>query len=136
MHAANGRTKPAATRSMLEKRTALIIGLCLLGLHAISVASLIAPTEPRAGAPSAGRLLLDPNTATAAELELLPGVGPVLAQRIVEFRSSSDRRPAFRSADDLAAVQRIGPVTVEKLRPFLVFGRATPRPADVAMAPP
>lgn len=47
---------------------------------------------------------IDPNTATAAELDRLPGVGPSLAARIVEER---DRRP-FTSVDDLTRVRGIG----------------------------
>jgi competence ComEA-like helix-hairpin-helix protein len=47
---------------------------------------------------------IDPNTATAAELDRLPGVGPSLAARIVEER---DRRP-FTSVEDLTRVRGIG----------------------------
>jgi competence protein ComEA len=69
---------------------------------------------------------VNPNTATAAELTALPGIGEVRARRIVEYRTS--RRadpdfdgPAFRCAEDLAAVHGIGPKTVERLRPLLRF---------------
>jgi Holliday junction DNA helicase RuvA len=47
-----------------------------------------------------------------------PGVGPKLAQRIVEARGT---RP-FRSADDLRRVKGIGPKTLEKVRPFVTLG--------------
>lgn len=53
------------------------------------------------------------NTATERELDLLlPGVGPVLAARIVAARP-------FRSVDDLTNVSGIGPTTLEKLRPYV-----------------
>jgi competence protein ComEA len=65
--------------------------------------------------------LIDPNTASVDELMLLPGIGPALSSRIVQHRQASATRPAFAAADDLEAVKRIGPVTVEKLRPFLTF---------------
>ena len=53
------------------------------------------------------------NTAKAEELETLPGIGEVLAQRIVEFRRLNG---PFSSVDELDEVDRIGPVTVERVR--------------------
>ncbi len=64
---------------------------------------------------------IDPNTASAAELELLPRIGPRLAAAIIEYRESLTTQPAFESADDLAHVKRIGPATVERLRPWLTL---------------
>jgi competence ComEA-like helix-hairpin-helix protein len=55
----------------------------------------------------------DLNTASASELELLPGVGPVLAARIVVERA--DGGP-FRSLEELSRVDGIGPALIEKLR--------------------
>jgi competence protein ComEA len=52
------------------------------------------------------------NTAGAAELEELPGVGPALAGRIIEHRES---RP-FSSVEDLMDVPGIGPAILEKIR--------------------
>ena len=59
-------------------------------------------------APARGSLL-NLNTATLAELESLPGIGPVLARRIAEARP-------FRSVDDLARVKGIGPRKLEEVR--------------------
>lgn len=56
------------------------------------------------------------NTATAAELELLPGIGPALAQRILDERTT---RGAFTSIDDLDRVKGIGPKLLAKLRPHV-----------------
>ena len=56
---------------------------------------------------------VDINTANAAELERLPGVGPTLAKRIVDYRSTHGQ---FQSPDDLQQVQGIGPKTYETLR--------------------
>lgn len=57
--------------------------------------------------------LIDINTATAAQLEELPGVGPAIAQRIVEHRELNG---PFQSVDDLQEVSGIGPATLEKMR--------------------
>ena len=53
------------------------------------------------------------SSATADELDELPGVGPVTAQKILDYRS--DHGP-FRSIDDLDAIQGIGPARIEQLR--------------------
>lgn len=56
------------------------------------------------------------NTANAAELERLPRIGPAMAKRIIEFRTT---RGPFRHIDDLDAVPGIGPRTLEQLRPLV-----------------
>lgn len=60
---------------------------------------------------------LDLNRATAEQLEALPGIGPVLAQRIVEYRQQVGR---FHSVDDLLEVHGIGPKRLERIRPYVV----------------
>jgi competence protein ComEA len=59
---------------------------------------------------------LNINTATSAQLEELPGVGPVLAGRIVEWREQNGR---FSSVDELGEVSGIGPKVLERLRPLV-----------------
>ena len=56
------------------------------------------------------------NQATAQELEQLPGIGPVLAGRIVEFRNS---RGGFTNVDQLRRVKGIGRKTFERIRAFI-----------------
>jgi competence protein ComEA len=66
--------------------------------------------------PSASRSqrgLIDLNRAGLEELVQLPGIGPELAGRIVEFRQRSG---GFREPDDLLAVPGIGPGIMEKIR--------------------
>jgi competence protein ComEA len=57
--------------------------------------------------------LLDLNRATANELEALPGIGAVLAQRVIAFRESAGR---FRTIDDLRAVKGIGARKFDRLK--------------------
>jgi competence protein ComEA len=58
-----------------------------------------------------GRVSL--GSATLAELDALPGVGPVTAQKILDFRT---QQGGFRSVDDLDAIPGIGPARIEQLR--------------------
>jgi competence protein ComEA len=59
---------------------------------------------------------VDLNTATAEQLDTLPGVGPATAQAILGFRASHGR---FASVDDLLEVRGIGPAKLEALRPLV-----------------
>lgn len=58
------------------------------------------------------------NTATAEDLESLPGIGPVLAARIIEDRT---RHGPFRALEDLLRVQGIGPGLLSRLRGTVQF---------------
>jgi competence protein ComEA len=68
---------------------------------------------------------LDPNTATAAELSALPGLGEKRAIAIVAQREKVLRREPttvpFKSLNDLLPVNGIGAAMIENLRPFLAF---------------
>ena len=77
-------------------------------------------------APSAGRLDLD--VATAAQIESLPGIGPVLAKRVVSDRET---RGPFGSIANLRRVSGIGPALAGKLAPVVTFS-GTPRPLSAA----
>lgn len=63
------------------------------------------------------RPAVNPNTASREELQTLPGVGPVIADRIMEYR----REHPLTEPEGLRPVPGIGPQTLEKMRPYLVF---------------
>lgn len=112
------------------------------GAAAAMAAAGLAPASPASGAqqargspataedagghrvPVAGRMSeepqrLDLNAASAEELERLPGIGPVIARRIVEFRQTHG---PFAMVDDLIEVPGIGARTLEKLRALVRVG--------------
>lgn len=60
---------------------------------------------------------LDLNSATAEQLEQLPGIGPVIAKDIVRFREKSG---PFRRVEDLLAIRRISRRKLDKIRPYVV----------------
>ncbi len=62
-----------------------------------------------------GLFVLDPNTAPVDSLELLPGIGRVLADRIIEYRLHS----GFSTEIDITEVKGIGPKLFERIRPYL-----------------
>jgi|UniRef100_A0A7C3WQ51 competence protein ComEA len=63
-------------------------------------------------------LPIDLNAATQADLEALPGIGPVLAGRIIAHRQS---RGPFRRIEDLQQVPGIGPKNLEQIKPYLAL---------------
>jgi competence protein ComEA len=80
-----------------------------------AVSSAPAPgSGTKAGAAPAGPV--DLNTATAEQLEALPGVGPATSKAILAYRASHGR---FRSVTELLEVPGIGPAKLEALRPLV-----------------
>jgi competence protein ComEA len=88
--------------------------VCLLGM-AMAAAQKKPPAKP-----------LDLNTATRAQLEQLPGIGPATANRIFEMR---EKGGSFRRVEDLLAVRGISKKRLETLRPYLTVSQqpATPK---------
>jgi competence protein ComEA len=73
------------------------------------------------------------NTATAAQLQLLPRVGPALAARIVEFRTANG---GFKAPDELMRVKGIGEKSFRQLEPYVAVKGDTTLTEKVHLARP
>lgn len=87
-----------------------------VGTKPVTVTPPVTPTAPPVTVTS-GKVNI--NTATAKELEKLPGIGKVSAQRIIEYREANG---GFKSVQELDKVQGIGKATLEKLRDLVTIG--------------
>jgi competence protein ComEA len=107
------------------------------GSEAPAVATHVAYYPPKPPAASPGKeaggkkvaaldRAIDINRATAEELQKLPGIGPRIAQRIVDERGKGP----FKSVDELRRVSGIGAKTLDKLRPFVTVDGSPARPAQ------
>lgn len=64
--------------------------------------------------------LIDINTASASELDTLPGIGPTTAQKIIEYR---DTNGPFVSIEDIVNVSGIGPSTYDRIKDLITVGQ-------------
>jgi len=108
-----------------RRQCATWLVLCVVAAAALTAASAsgrVPADRASLGAPQ--RLAdteqrLDPNTASAAALDCLPGIGPAKARAIVAHRQTATAR--FGRPEDLARVHGIGPVLVARMTPYLTF---------------
>jgi competence protein ComEA len=109
---------------------ALALATVVLALRSIPyLRNFISPTVSTTTTDTAYQI--DLNTAERAELLQLPGVGESLAQRILNYRKEHG---PFRRIEDLRRVRGIGPVTLDKLRPF-VCANETEEPSSEEEVP-
>lgn len=119
-----GEAEQSQVESPLEQRH---VQWTLLASAALSLVMIVAagavkwrstfPTPRRDAGHSSHAIQIDINAAPAHELALLPGVGPVLAERIVDDRM---RRGDFISVEDLRRVYGIGPKKLDEISDLCV----------------
>ncbi|KAA1426219.1 ComEA family DNA-binding protein [Nocardioides antri] len=114
LKAAGGR-RPGVDLSTLNLARVLVDGEQIV----VGGSPAAAPAVPSGSAPPGAPVtLVNLNTATQAELETLPDVGPVTAAAILAWR---DEHGGFTSVDELLEVDGIGDVTLEKLSPHVTL---------------
>lgn len=89
------------------------IFFALLALTLATIPAALAKKKPPAHP-------ININTASSADLQQVPGIGPSTAQKILDTRKSYG---AFKSVDDLLAIRGIGPKKLEKMRKYLTVGK-------------
>ena len=99
-------------------RSRLALFLCWISFAALAGRAALAQKNPPA-AP------VDLNTATVLQLQQLPGVGPAMANAIVQFRKKSG---PFERIEDLLAIRGITTRKLAQMRPYLTVKPAS-RPA-------
>ena len=108
-----------AWRSPAPRLSLSVVLLCLFSSFVVQASTKKPPVRP-----------VNINTATAAELQQVPGIGPATAKNIVEMRKSYG---AFQRVDDLLAIRGIGRKRLVKMRKYLTVGKVG---APGSKAPP
>jgi competence protein ComEA len=105
---------------MLDRiRVARACALALATACAVALAAQAADSQPGLTG------TVNVNTATAEELQLLPGIGAARAEALIELRK---QRGGFKSLEQLKDVKGIGDASLERLRPYVRFqGKTTAR---------
>ena len=101
-----GNLKSGSCVLLLVARAVIVLFVSL----GIALAQKTPPAQP-----------INLNTATIAQLETLPGIGPNTAKSIVDFRNHSG---PFQRVEDLLAIKGISKSKLEKLRPYVTIVQA------------
>jgi comEA protein len=104
----------------------LLLSICFLGLlfsASGDAGKKIPPAKP-----------VNLNTASAEQLQQVPGIGPVTADKILKMRKYNG---PFHSVDDLLAIRGLGHKRLEKMRKYLTVGKSNAaKPAPAAQSAP
>ncbi len=116
------RVADALARAGGTTRKASVEALNLAAPLADGQQVLVPRQSAVAGSPSGGATTtpagpVSLSAATLEDLDTLPGVGPITAQKILDYRTAHG---AFRSVDELDSVPGIGPARIETLRDLVV----------------
>jgi len=87
----------------------------------VLLTAMAAAASTSAAQSDSGDTVVNINTATAAELSLLPGVGPSKAEAIVKYRGKHE----FKKVEDILRVKGIGRKSFQTMRPYLTVDGPT-----------
>jgi competence protein ComEA len=107
-----GSTTSPISNQQKENRISSIHENPLLKITPFDKRRVVSEVEP----PKAGEKKIDLNSASAYQLELLPGIGPVLSLRIINHRETKGK---FQKIEDVMKVSGIGPKTFEKIKDLI-----------------
>jgi competence protein ComEA len=107
------------TRRTLTAAVAVAVLVAMAGGGVVAATKGVSGTETTART-GAAEVVVDLNTATAEELTAVPGIGPSLSKRIVEFR---EQNGPFRRVEDVMKVRGIGEKSFQKIKPYLKVGK-------------
>jgi competence protein ComEA len=113
---ASGGARPGAALASLNLAAPLVDGSQILVARSAPDGSAVPPPGVVSGAPGSTGTKININTASATELEALPGVGEVIAQAIVDFRTENG---PFATAEDLLDVSGIGDATFAEMEDLI-----------------
>jgi competence protein ComEA len=113
---ASGGARPGAALASLNLAAPLVDGSQILVLRSGPDGSAVPPPGAVSGTPGSTGIKININTASATELEALPGVGEVIAQAIVDFRTENG---PFATAEDLLDVNGIGDATFAEMEDLI-----------------
>jgi competence protein ComEA len=103
-------------RSGSNWRMGFLAAVCVIAVASVAIWLLRNVQAPiSANSPREGPVVVNINSATQAELETVPGIGPSLAARIIAGRP-------YESIDDLVRVSGIGERSLTGMRPFVTTG--------------
>lgn len=110
-------TRARIKKSVVSLSRALVLGLLALGLTAAPLGAQAARKKAAAQKQQKEQAegVVNINTASSEQLELLPGIGPSKSRAIVRYRE----RRKFKATHELIRVKGIGRKTFKRLRPYL-----------------
>lgn len=102
------------------------IMMAAIAVIALSATTLVAQTKTPAPKPAATAAApINLNTATADQLATIPGVGPKMAERIIDYRQKNG---GFKKVEDLMNVSGVGEKSFLKMKPLITVTTAKPNP--------
>jgi competence protein ComEA len=106
---------------MVRTALSLVVFVSLLALNSVPALAQAKPSSSRAAAKPASTTVVNLNTATAAELEGLPGIGAKTAARIVDYRQKNG---PFKKIEELMNVRGVGEKNFVKLKSQITVSAA------------